>query len=145
MLFAACGIPVVLVLHADTSKTSPATETAEVSNRLAPGPSDPEIGYVTARLLEQHHFVQHPLDDGFSEKFFERYIETLDPQKLHFTQADLKEFASYRTNLDNLTVGRRRAADTSPAYQIFNRFRERLEQRVNYAQELLKNEKCQWV
>jgi len=141
MLFAACGIPVVLVLHADTSKTSPATETAEVSNRLAPGPSDPEIGYVTARLLEQHHFVQHPLDDGFSEKFFERYIETLDPQKLHFTQADLKEFASYRTNLDNLTVGRRRAADTSPAYQIFNRFRERLEQRVNYAQELLKNEK----
>jgi len=134
----------VLVLHADSGKSeAKAPETAEVAltNRLAPGPSDAEIGYVTARLLEQHHFLQHSFDDNFSEKFFERYIETLDPQKLHFTQGDLDEFASYSTNLDNLTVGRRRAADTSPAYRIFNRFRERLEQRVSYAQELLKNEK----
>ena len=145
LLFAAGGIPIVLVLHADTAKTdAPAldpTTQSTLTNRLVAGPTDAEIGYVTARLLEQYHFVQHPLDDNFSEKFFERYIETLDPQKLHFTQEDLNEFASYRTNLDNLTLGRRRGADTAPAYRIFNRFRERLEQRVNYAQELLKNEK----
>jgi len=132
-----------LVLRADTPKAAPAPpegpETV-LTNRLAPGLGDPEIGYVTARLLEQNHFLQHPFDDSISEKFFERYIETLDPQKLHFTQQDLDEFATYRTNLDNLTLSRRRAADTSPAYRIFNRFRERLEQRVNYAQELLKNE-----
>jgi len=133
----------VLVLHADSVKndTKPSDGEAAPSSRLAPGPGDAEIGYVTARLLEQHHFIQHPLDDSLSEKFFERYVETLDPQKLHFTQADLNEFASCRTNLDNLTIGRRRGADTLPAYQIFNRFRERFEQRVNYAQELLKNEK----
>jgi len=144
LLFAAGGIPLVLVLHADTAKTdsqAPDTTDSALTNRLAPGPTDAEIGYVTARLLEQYHFVQHPLDDSFSEKFFERYIETLDPQKLHLTQEDLNEFASYRTNLDNLTLGRRRGADTAPAYRIFNRFRERLEQRVNYAQELLKNDK----
>jgi carboxyl-terminal processing protease len=144
LLFAAGGIPTVLVLHADSPKTEAnAPETIEVAltNRLAPGPGDAEIGYVTARLLEQNHFIQHPLDDNFSEKFFERYVETLDPQKLHFTQADLNEFVGYRTNLDNLTLGRRRGADTTPAYRIFNRFRERLEQRVNYAQELLKDEK----
>ncbi|HEX5221559.1 MAG TPA: carboxy terminal-processing peptidase [Verrucomicrobiae bacterium] len=145
LLLAAGGIPAVLVLHADSSggKTEANAPQVEVtlSDRLAPGPSDAEIAYVTARLLEQHHFLQQPLDDNLSEKFFERYIETLDPQKLHFTQADLNEFATYRTNLDNLTVGRRRAADTAPAYKIFNRFRERLEQRVNYAYELLKTEK----
>ncbi|MFO1511328.1 MAG: carboxy terminal-processing peptidase [Verrucomicrobiota bacterium] len=144
LLLAAGGIPTVLVLRADTPKaTAPATETdtPALTNRLSPGLGDPEIAYVTARLLEQNHFLQHPLDDNFSEKFFARYIETLDPQKLHFTQADLDEFATYRTNLDNLTLNRRRAADTTPAYRIFNRFRERLEQRVNYAQELLKNEK----
>ncbi len=144
LLLVAGGIPVVLVLHADTPKAATATpelESAALTNRLAPGLGDPEIAYVTARLLEQNHFIQHPLDDNYSEKFFERYIETLDPQKLHFTQGDLDEFASYRTNLDNLTLNRRRSADTTPAYRIFNRFRERLEQRVNYAQELLKNEK----
>ena len=144
LLFAAGVIPIVLVLHADSAKTdAPAADHPDgaLTNRLAPGPTDAEIGYVTARLLEQYHFVQHPFDDNISEKFFERYIETLDPQKLHFTQVDLNEFASYRTNLDNLTVGRRRAADTAPAYRIFNRFCERLEQRVKYAQELLKTEK----
>jgi carboxyl-terminal processing protease len=144
LLLAAGGIPAGLVLRADTPNAATATPTpadGTLTNRLAPGPGDPEIAYVTARLLEQNHFLQHPLDDSFSEKFFERYLETLDPQKLHFTQADLNEFASYRTNLDNLTLTRRRAADTTPAYRIFNRFRERLEQRVNYAQDLLKNEK----
>lgn len=144
LLLIAGGIPAALGLNADTTKPSPAPapgpEGAQ-TNRLAPGPGDAEIGYVTARLLEQNHFVQQPFDDTVSEKFFERYIETLDPQKLHFTQADLNEFASYRTNLDNLTLARRRGADTSPAYRIFNRFRERLEQRVHYVQELLKNEK----
>jgi carboxyl-terminal processing protease len=144
LLFAAGAIPtVVLVMHADSGKAEAKAPQAEVtlSNRLAPGPTDPEVGWVAARLLEQHHFVQQSFDDSMSEKFFERYIETLDPQKLHFTQGDLSEFATYRTNLDNLTIGRRRAADTTPAYQVFNRFRERLEQRVNYAQELLKTEK----
>ena len=144
LLLAAGGIPMVLVLRADTPKaatTAPEPAKVVLTNRLAPGPGDGEIAYVTARLLEQNHFIQHPLDDNFSEKFFERYIEYLDPQKLHFTQADLDEFASYRTNLDNFTLAHRRAADTDPAYRIFNRFRERLEQRVDYAQDLLKDEK----
>src|SRR5688572_6989825 len=96
LLFAAGGIPTVLVLHADSGKTESNAAQAEVTltNRLAPSQTDPEIGWVTARLLEQHHFVQHPFDDNFSEKFFERYIEMLDPQKLHFTQGDFNEFAS---------------------------------------------------
>jgi len=144
LLLAAGGIPVALVLRAETPKAVAAPpDSAELAltNRVAPGLGDPEIAYVTARLLEQNHFLQHTFDDSISEKFFERYIETLDPQKLHFTQADLDEFATYSTNLDNLTLSRRRGADTSPAYRIFNRFRERLEQRVSYAQDLLKNEK----
>jgi carboxyl-terminal processing protease len=146
LLLAAGGIPVVLALRADNAHTAPAAATPEpaarvLTNEVAPGLGDGEIAYVTARLLEQNHFIQHPFDDSFADKFFDRYVETLDPQKLHFTQADLDEFASYRTNLDNLTLGHRRAADTTPAYRIFNRFCERLEQRVNYAQDLLKNEK----
>lgn len=143
-LLAAGIIPTVWFLHADTPAatiTTADTPKSSLTNLVAPGLGDGEIAYVTARLLEQNHFIQHSFDDSISEKFFERYLETLDPQKLHFTQEDLNEFASYRTNLDNLTLGRRRAADTTPGYRIFNRFRERLEQRVNYAQELLKTEK----
>lgn len=144
LLFVAGAISTVLVLRADTPAASTRTAShveAGFTNQLAPGLGDGEIAYVTARLLEQNHYLHHPLDDTFSERFFHQYIELLDPQKLHFTQQDLDEFASYRTNLDNLTLGHRRGADTTPAYRIFNRFRERLEQRVNYALELLKTEK----
>jgi carboxyl-terminal processing protease len=142
LLLAAAFIPVILALRADEPARPVATDLKVAStNQLAPRPDDGEIAYVTARALEQGHYRQHRLNDDYSEKFFDRYIEALDPQRLHFTQLDLNEFASYRTNLDNLTLTRPRAANTTPAYRIFNRFRERLEQRVTYALDLLQNEK----
>jgi carboxyl-terminal processing protease len=122
LLLAAILIPAFLLSQADEAK--PAGAKADSAKALAPGPDDGEIAYVTARALEQYHLRQKRLNNEYSEKFFERYIETLDPQRLHFTQADLSEFSSYRTNLDNLTLTRPRAADTTPAYRIFNRFRD---------------------
>ena len=118
---------------------APATSPAS-ANLLAPGSDDAQIAYVAGRALEQFHFRQHPLTDEYSEKFFDRYIEALDPQRLHFTQADLASFASYRTNLDNLMFVKRLKADTRPAYEIFNRFRQRINERIAYVNELLKTE-----
>src|SRR6478736_6042144 len=148
LLLAAVSLPVILMLRADEPGRSPATITSTAKTNeakaLEPSPDDGEIAYVTARALEQGHYRQHPFDNDYSGKFFDRYLEALDPQRLHFTQEDLKEFAQYRDKLDNLTLGKRRAADTTPAYRIFNRFRERLDQRVAYAVELLKNEKFEF-
>ncbi len=148
LLLAAVSLPVILILRADEPGRTPVlTATVGKTNAakaLAPSPDDGEIAYVTARALEQGHYRQHPFDNDYSEKFFDRYLESLDPQRLHFTQEDLKEFAQYRDKLDNLTLGKRRAADTTPAYLIFNRFRERLDQRAAYVVELLKNEKFEF-
>ena len=143
------GLFVVLVclsvgafLHSAKSGTglehSPLSLTPIVStNHLVPGEDDGPIAYVAARMLEQGHYLRHQLDDAYSEKFFYRYIDSLDPQHLHFTQADLDEFDSFRTNLDDLTLDRRGKADTTPAYQIFDRFLKRLEQRTEYVDKLL--------
>lgn len=148
LLLAAGLLPVLLILRADEPgrATNATTLTAKAGDAqaLAPSPDDGEIAYVTARALEQGHYRQHPFDNDYSEKFFERYLEALDPQRLHFTQEDLKEFSSYRDKLDNLTLTKRRAADTTPAYRIFNRFRDRLDQRVAYVLDLLKNEKFEF-
>lgn len=109
---------------------------------VSPSKDDGQIAYVAVRALEMNHFRQHRLDDEYSEKFFDRYIEALDPQRLHLTQEDVAEFSHYRTNLDNLTAPYRKpqAADTRPAYDIFNRFRQRINERVAYVNELLKAE-----
>ncbi len=124
-----------------TSPTATADATNTVNHPLEPGPYDGAIAFVTARLLEQNHYRQHRLDDEYSERFFDRYLSALDPQHLHFTEGDIAEFDTYRDRLDDLTLPRRGLGDTSPAYVIFNRFLERLNQRVAYVEELLKTEK----
>ncbi|MGP8021780.1 MAG: carboxy terminal-processing peptidase, partial [Limisphaerales bacterium] len=108
---------------------------------LAPGPNDGHIAYVTARLLETYHYSQHPLDKEMSEKFFDGYLDSLDPQHLYFLKSDVAEFSHYRTNLDTLTINNRGIADLTPAYQIFERFMERLKQRVAYDDKLLKHDR----
>ncbi|MGD0259022.1 MAG: carboxy terminal-processing peptidase [Verrucomicrobiota bacterium] len=108
---------------------------------ITPGPIDGQIASATAYMLENYHYLKKPFDDSVSSQFLDRYLETLDPQRIHFTQADFAEFEPYRTNLNRLTNTQRRPADTKPACAIFNRFLERLEQRTAYAQDLLKNER----
>ena len=108
---------------------------------ITPGPIDGQIASATAYMLENYHYLRKPFDASVSSQFLDRYLETLDPQRMHFTQADLAEFEPYRTNLDHLTNTQRRSGDTRPACAIFNRFLERLEQRNAYVQDLLQHEK----
>ena len=76
-----------------------------------------------------------------SEKFFDGYLESLDPRREYFLQSDIDEFAHYRTNLDKLTVGGNGQADLTPAYVIFERFLERLQQRTAYVNQQLKQDR----
>lgn len=151
-LLLVCSLCAVWLLRAVENDPQPiqhnlsaaGSATATGTNHLVPGPNDGRIAFVVARMLEQSHFLRHPLDNEFSEKFYYRYIESLDPQHMHFTEADLAEFDSYRTNLDHLTLTRQGVADTTPGYKIFDRFLERLGQRVAYAENMLKNEKFEF-
>ena len=121
-----------------TLAVAPEVSPTATPHPLAPGPNDGKIVCVAAQMLEVNHYSHHPLDDEFSVKFFERYLEALDPQHLHFTQEDLTEFEHYRTKLDVLTLGNKRTGDATPAFAIFNRFHQLLQQRVAFAEELLK-------
>ena len=102
------------------------------TNSLRPGPDDPRIAFVAARVLENFHYLEHPLDKEMSAKFYDGYIDSLDGHHEYFLQSDLAEFAPYRTNLDRLTINTNPAADLSPAFQIYQRFQERFEQRIAY-------------
>lgn len=119
----------------------PSATTAQIPARLRPGPNDGHIAYWTARFLEDYHYAQEPLDTAKSEEFFDGYVESLDPRHENFLQSDLAEFAQYRTNLDALTLGRHDTADLTPAYVIYQRFVERMEQHVAYADQLLQQDK----
>jgi len=108
---------------------------------LLPGPNDGRIAYMTARLLEEFHYSQQPLDMEMSKKFFDGYVEALDPRRENFLQSDLAEFAHYRTNLDAFTIGGRGRADLSPAFDIFQRMLQRLQEHTDYVDKVLKEDK----
>jgi carboxyl-terminal processing protease len=138
---------VKLVLPLGAAETSPATTLASTNfttateSRLHPNREDGRIAFITARLLEELHYTHKPFDESISSRFLNQYLEMFDPQRIHFLQSDLADFENYRTNLNHLTIVRSGSADTSPGYEIFSRFLQRLEQRTAYAQELLKNDK----
>ncbi len=100
-----------------------------------PSEDDPAIAKVTARLLESQGYTGRHQPEEISNKFLTRYLETLDPNHLYFLQSDLAEFAPYRTDLETVTL---KSGDTHPAYLIFDRFQQRVQQRIAFAQELLK-------
>src|SRR5437016_1522518 len=105
---------------------------------IEPVPDEGAIARLTARVLTQIHYLhlRRPLDDDVSSRFLDRYLETLDGQRLYFLKSDLDDFDQYRTVLDDLTL----AGKTGPAREIFKRLLQRVEQRVAFVAELLRSE-----
>jgi carboxyl-terminal processing protease len=108
-------------------------------------PNNPRIAYATAMLMGQYQYLQRPMDTELSERFFDLYINSLDPRHENFLQTDLDQFNIYRTNLDTLTTGGRGVADLTPAYAIYERLIERTQQHTDYVNELLKQDKFKFA
>ncbi|MHC5200838.1 carboxy terminal-processing peptidase [Myroides sp. LJL119] len=53
-------------------------------------------------LLEQTHYDPAKINDEFSKSVYKSYIESLDPMKRYFTQADIDEFAVYELLIDDM-------------------------------------------
>jgi carboxyl-terminal processing protease len=126
------------LLLADSAATN-------ASPRLVPGPDDGRIAYVTTRLLEMNHYLQQPLDAEMSKKFFDGYLAALDPRRENFLQSDVDEFAHYRTNLDQFMINNHETSDLTPAFEIYQRFLERLTQHDAYVAEVLKEDKFKFT
>jgi carboxyl-terminal processing protease len=137
VLIALLALPGYFLLAGPNATTAPAT--------LVPGSNDGRIAYVTARMLEEYHYSQQPLDAEMSKKFFDGYLEMLDPRRENFLQSDVDGFAHYRTNLDQYTLNNHEVADLTPAFEIYGRFLERLQQHDAYVDGLLKENKFKFT
>ena len=88
---------------------------------------------ITSRLLNDH-FKKINLNDSFSNKILENYLEILDFNKNTLTEADVKNIKfKWGNKLDEqLKVGQ-----TQAAYDIFNKVLQLKYQRYEYAKSLL--------
>jgi len=103
-----------------------------------------KITEVVGQVLSQSHLRQKFLDNELSEIFFDNYIDALDLNHQIFLQADIDEFQErYRAQLDDFTLGvlnQKRVPNAAPAFEIFERFKERLVERRTMIEELLEAE-----
>jgi len=86
---------------------------------------------IATRFLTNYHYKRTRLDDELSSEIFDSYLDLLDPSKIYFLASDIETFERYRTSLDDAL----RHSDLMPAYDIFNVYTDRVQQRVNYARD----------
>ncbi len=95
-----------------------------------------EIASLVAKIVPRYHINQVTIDDAVSEQLFNRYFDYLDRGKRYFLQSDIDEFAGMKTSLDD-TV---KVGNIDFAYNVFDRFLKRLDERVTLANELIDQE-----
>lgn len=52
-------------------------------------------------VLDQAHYLDKEINDEFSEKVFETFLENLDPYKRYFYVSDIEEFSKYKYLIDD--------------------------------------------
>jgi carboxyl-terminal processing protease len=89
---------------------------------------------IATRFLTNFHYKRTRLDDELSSEIFDAYLEILDPNRIYFLSSDVEQFERYRIGLDDSL----RHSDLMPAYEIFNVYVDRVQERVNYARDRVK-------
>src|SRR5438046_1993452 len=87
------------------------------------------------RLLEEGHYTHKQLNDDLSGKILRSYLELLDYTHLFFTQEDIDAITQkYGAALDDdILLG-----NLKPAYEIYDLYQKRVDERVAKVKELLK-------
>lgn len=117
-----------------TLATTAQSATLEPPPLLLPQESQAQAAHTSARFLTKYHYKVMPLDDAMSVQIFNRYLKSLDPEKLFFVQSDIDHFSSARTKLDDAIFNE----DLRVPFAIFNLFERRIVERLSYARGLLK-------
>ncbi|HUL81330.1 MAG TPA: carboxy terminal-processing peptidase [Gammaproteobacteria bacterium] len=118
---------------------SAATAALAAVEPLPPLQMDPKQAAISSnvtKLIEELHYSQPHLDNSLSSAILDRYLDTLDGNRMYFTSSDIASFNRLRYELDDRT----RSGELQPVFDIFNLFRKRAAERVEYAIKLLQTE-----
>ncbi|MDT8391173.1 MAG: carboxy terminal-processing peptidase [Lentisphaeria bacterium] len=96
-------------------------------------PFDKVLSRVVGTLISSQHYTRRPLNDHISQQWFDEYFAALDREKRFFLAADIEEFQAYRKSLDNHVY----AGNLDFAFNVYDRYLQRVRERVAYARQRL--------
>ena len=71
------------------------------SNSFNESDKDQRLLQLVSYILEEGHYVDKDLDDDFSSKAFDTYIDMIDPYKRYFYKSDINKFKEYEYLIDD--------------------------------------------
>lgn len=96
--------------------------------RLSPTQDQSMEARLVAGLLTQYHYEKISIDDDLSKVVFDEYLSSLDANKHYFLKEDIEGFQKYRERLDD----HMKLGYLLPPYEIFNTFRQRFQERMDF-------------
>ena len=95
-----------------------------------------KVGALVERLIERSHYNHTKVDDELSSLILNNYIESLDGNRSYFMTTDIEAFELYRFKIDDM-LG---SEPLQPAFDIFDKYRTKAINRMEFALALLGNE-----
>lgn len=97
-----------------------------------------QVAMHVAYMLQSQHYSHRDFDDELSGKLLENYLNLLDFRHVFFTQEDVNAFKTkYDTTLDDHVLMR----NVSPAIEIYDIYKQRVQERVNFVKKSLAEHK----
>jgi carboxyl-terminal processing protease len=103
---------------------------------LYPTELQSKVNNTITTLLTRYHYNKNLLNDSLSSVIYDNYMKSIDNNKIYFLKSDVDEFEKYRYAFDEFL----QAGNLVPAFEIFNRFKQRLNERIEYAVKRLESE-----
>ncbi|MBB3610696.1 carboxy terminal-processing peptidase [Rhizobium sp. BK602] len=100
---------------------------------LTPLEQQAQAAHLSAEFLSRYHYRPVPLDDALSARIMNKFIKSLDPDRVIFLQSDIDTFMAGSTKIDDAI----KQEDLNIPFSIFNVYEQRVADRMSYARSLL--------
>lgn len=111
-------------------------DSSDTSKVIQPEEIFSQENQIINTILSRYHYNKFQLGDSLSSVIFDRYIKSLDPSRSYFLKSDIDEFEAFRYKIDDFL----KLGELNPSFTIFNRFKDRLNERIDFVQNILTDE-----
>jgi carboxyl-terminal processing protease len=123
------GLAAVLL----ASQSVASTPKIQADEPLAPESRHEDIGQLVTQFVQKSHYLHIAVDDDLSSRVMDRYIESIDRNRVYLLAGDIEFFEQYRHQLDDIV----RNEPLDPVFDMFSIYRTRVRERFQFALTLL--------
>ncbi|MEM8684308.1 MAG: carboxy terminal-processing peptidase [Pseudomonadota bacterium] len=99
------------------------------SDDLQPELRHEEIAALVTQFMQKSHYLHVSVNDELSSRMLDKYLESLDGNRMYLLQSDIDYFETYRDQLDDLVKGK----PLDPVYEMFKVYQTRVRERLDFA------------